>query len=401
MNILLVAYACEPNKGSEPEVGWQNAIHIANLFPNDSVYVITRSNNEISINASPYPKNIIFLYYDLPKTYTFWKKKSRGVRTYYYFWMIFSSNMIARLSIKFDVIHHITFVNDWLPSFFIRNKSKHTKFIWGPVGSNDPMPIMFLDKKDIAIDKIKHLIQWLFRSFNLNFYRTKNKADVVIGINENIGKKIRVSRKCKFVSMPAIAIECNTNRALIKKDGNKSVYNVLYIGGNHPIKNFKTAKDAFLLLKKKYSGEVLLTVVGSGFDNRIDFQNNIQYMGYVDKKNIESLYEESSIFLYPTLENAGLVILEAMSYKLPVVSLLYGGPASVINSNRDLQLVCIQFKDREQVIESLSDKLLFFAENIEASKEVGDNNYKNACNKLSWSMKANFYLEHYKREGFE
>ena len=42
--ILLSAYACEPNKGSEPEVGWQWAINLSKLGHN--VYVVTRRNNK-------------------------------------------------------------------------------------------------------------------------------------------------------------------------------------------------------------------------------------------------------------------------------------------------------------------------------------------------------------------
>jgi hypothetical protein len=42
--ILLSAYACEPNKGSEPEVGWKWAITLSQL--GHEVYVITRLNNK-------------------------------------------------------------------------------------------------------------------------------------------------------------------------------------------------------------------------------------------------------------------------------------------------------------------------------------------------------------------
>ena len=42
--ILLSAYACEPNKGSEPEVGWKWAITLSQL--GYEVYVITRLNNK-------------------------------------------------------------------------------------------------------------------------------------------------------------------------------------------------------------------------------------------------------------------------------------------------------------------------------------------------------------------
>ena len=42
IRVLISAYACEPNKGSEPGVGWNWTLQMAKM---DEVYVITRSNS--------------------------------------------------------------------------------------------------------------------------------------------------------------------------------------------------------------------------------------------------------------------------------------------------------------------------------------------------------------------
>lgn len=117
MKILLAAYACEPNNGSEPEVGWQMALQIAKAMQNDEVFVITKKNNQEIIEKENYPENLKFYFYELPQWLSFWKKKQRGVRTYYYLWMIGAALYIKKQNIPFKIIHHITFVNDWLPSF--------------------------------------------------------------------------------------------------------------------------------------------------------------------------------------------------------------------------------------------------------------------------------------------
>ncbi len=44
MRVLLSAYACEPNRGSEAEVGWRWALELAAGGGGD-VWVITRGNN--------------------------------------------------------------------------------------------------------------------------------------------------------------------------------------------------------------------------------------------------------------------------------------------------------------------------------------------------------------------
>ena len=49
MKILLSAYACEPNKGSEPAVGWNWAQGLVKL--GHEVWVLTRTNNQQTIEA--------------------------------------------------------------------------------------------------------------------------------------------------------------------------------------------------------------------------------------------------------------------------------------------------------------------------------------------------------------
>ena len=67
-NILLSAYACEPNRGSESEVGWKWSINL--IKSGFNVFVVTRKNNkskiEKEIKKRNY-KNLHFLYFDFPK----------------------------------------------------------------------------------------------------------------------------------------------------------------------------------------------------------------------------------------------------------------------------------------------------------------------------------------------
>ena len=55
MKILLSAYACEPNKGSEPGVGWHWALELGYL--GHDVWVLTRANNRPAIEAEQNRKN--------------------------------------------------------------------------------------------------------------------------------------------------------------------------------------------------------------------------------------------------------------------------------------------------------------------------------------------------------
>jgi len=93
MKVLISAYACEPDKGSEPGVGWNWGKQIAKFA---EVWVITRSNNRESIERELHKNpvsNIHFVYYDVPKLLGFWKKKTRGLYPYYILWQIGAYNL--------------------------------------------------------------------------------------------------------------------------------------------------------------------------------------------------------------------------------------------------------------------------------------------------------------------
>ena len=74
MKLLLSAYACEPDRGSEPGVGWHWVLELAGL--GHDVWVLTRTNNQQAIQrASPHLRNIHFIYYDLPHWLATLKRK--------------------------------------------------------------------------------------------------------------------------------------------------------------------------------------------------------------------------------------------------------------------------------------------------------------------------------------
>ena len=142
MKILLLAYACEPNRGSEPGVGWQWALNMS-ADKQKEVYVLTRSNNRDVIDAywtnSKCPDNLHFFYFDLPKTLTWAKHHGLPVNLYYAWWLIGSVNYAKRLheEYQFDIAHHITFgvFRDPCPLYKL-----NIPYVIGPAGGGEVTP---------------------------------------------------------------------------------------------------------------------------------------------------------------------------------------------------------------------------------------------------------------------
>lgn len=406
MKILICAYACEPNKGSEPEVGWQMVNEIAKLLPNDTIYVVTKANNKEVIEKEDYPSNIKFIYYELPKWLTFWKKGGRGIRTYYYLWMIGASLYMKRQNINFDIVHHITFVNDWLPSFFSLLKNKNNKFIWGPIGSNDPIENKFLDgNRQKIIEKIRITLQIFFRNFDPMFYFCKNKADCIIGINNNVKNKLSLDDKISFIVEPAIGIKKDILRNINKKVSNDNVFRIISVGRLIYIKNFKLTILSFATFLKNNPQikNIKLQIVGDGEDRRsletlveeLGLQNYVEFIGEVSLSKVQDYFSNADIFLFPTLENAGFVILEAMSNYLPVVAMDYGGPQQFVRHNTKEQLVSSK--------QSYNDIVISLAKNIEKlyfdktlREKIGQQNHQDVLKNYTWETKARRIVTLYK-----
>src|SRR5689334_1608905 len=113
LRVLISAYACEPNKGSEPEVGWKWAMHMAQFH---DVTVLTRSNNRAPIEKAlsilpPDQRVPKFVYHDMGRFVLFLKKAFGITQIYYILWQKSAHKVIADLHKRecYDLMHHLTF----------------------------------------------------------------------------------------------------------------------------------------------------------------------------------------------------------------------------------------------------------------------------------------------------
>lgn len=81
---------------------------------------------------------------------------------------------------------------------------------------------------------------------------------------------------------------------------------------SHPTYLFKIAGN---LNSEKYTNSLKKMIRG------LDLENKVIFLGRIDEEQKKNLYEESKCFLFPSQnEGYGLVLIEAMSYGLPVVA---------------------------------------------------------------------------------
>ncbi len=397
MNLLLAAYACEPNNGSEPEVGWQMALQISKLLKNDNVFVITKKNNQPIIEKEDFPDNLKFYYYELPKWLSFWKRGQRGVRTYYYLWMIGAALYMKKRKMSFQIIHHLTFVNDWLPSFWMLLKTKNNKFIWGPIGSHDPIDPKFLnDFKRRCVEKFRICLQHLFRCCDPFFHLTKIKADCLIGINEHVKHKLRLNKSKSFIVEPAVAMKKSFIDNVKPRQDHSNKFTIVSVGRLMYIKNFKMSILAFSnFLSRNPNVKAELKIIGKGEDKNylielvksLGIENYVNFVGQIPIADVFSEYNKADLFLFPTLENAGFVFLEAMSFSLPIVGLDYGGAQQFIKSNISSQLVSDK-PEYNEIVNLLAENINNLYHNKKLRLATGKQNNSDVIEYFTWEAKA-------------
>jgi glycosyltransferase involved in cell wall biosynthesis len=95
----------------------------------------------------------------------------------------------------------------------------------------------------------------------------------------------------------------------------------LFLGSVNLRKGVGQLFDAIITLK---DAPVEFTIAGPlmlKIPDEISSMANVRFLGPVDQKTAEALYQASDIFLFPTLSDGfGLTQLEALGYGLPIIS---------------------------------------------------------------------------------
>ena len=404
LKVLISAYACEPHKGSEPSVGWKWVKQIAKFA---EVWVITRANNrevieeELKRNSDP---NLHFVYVDLPKWVRFWKKGQRGVRTYYHLWqfaVFLKARQIAK-KIKFDIAHHITFVNDWMPSAL---SLLHIPFIWGPLGSHPPVPWVFLPNKRAKILEVGRLtIQNAFRFVNPFFYLTIIRTRYIVTISKSISFKypFKLFPEHKFFYQPAIAVDSFLTEIRKDKDNDNkdnNIIEVITVGRLIYIKGFHLALEAFALAYRQHRN-IRLTIIGDGMEKnnlvnltkKLKIDDFVEFTGNISRNDVLDRMVDSDIFLFPSFEGGGMVVLEAMASGVPVVCLDYGGPGEMVTDKCGIKVKPVT---PEQTVKDLSDALLKLANDPDLRKKLGSAGKRRAKEYYNWEKKGEFIQKVY------
>lgn len=403
LNILISAYACEPHKGSEPAVGWNLSKQISRYH---NVWIITRENNRTAIEDAlaiePLP-NANWIYYDLPKWLSFWKRGGRGVHLYYYIWqagIYFSAKKFVK-NVKIDIIQHVTFVNYWMPSFLSLLK---IPFIWGPVGGGETTPRIFYKYFSIRgriYEYLRDIVRWIAEK-DIFVKQTARNAVLVLATTKDTYRKLNKlgTERVKIFSQIAFD-KADYNQIACIKNSKTNNYKILSIGRLLHWKGFQFGIYALEKFLHNYPNAEY-AIIGDGPEknnlkkliSNLGLESRVKIINNIPRKELLCKLPEYDVLLHPSFhESGGLVCIEAMAAGLPVICLNLGGPGEIVTGETGIK---INARDKNQIIDDISDALLKLA----TDKELYDKKSK-ACRELVydrylWERKADILCKLYK-----
>jgi glycosyltransferase involved in cell wall biosynthesis len=328
---LVFAYACEPDKGSEPGAGWIWSRMLARI---GQVWVITRANNreviERYLPGIPEKSNLRFVYVDLSSRARFWKRGPRGARLYYLLWQVAALRQARNVcrEVEFDAAWHLTWANAWMGSVagFLP-----VPFIYGPVGGGVDFPWRFasiVGFRGTLYEVGRSLARWAARYGNPLARLAWRKASLILAQNPETRSWLPARHRGKTLVFPNAVLEANGVH--LSSEPPRQSSTALFAGRLVPWKGLALALRALALLP-----DWRLLIIGKGPDERrlrrlarrLGVDTRVDFLGWMPRQGVQRLMHRADLFLFPSLhDDAPFVIAEALANGLPVVCVARGGP---------------------------------------------------------------------------
>jgi len=215
------------------------------------------------------------------------------------------------------------------------------------------------------MDRVRYLWKQFLRVADPLFWLCAYRARLIVGIDASLGRHLPIALlgKRKFVVHTAIGVDGDLAEAPLGPQSTGNAIRILSVGRmvNFPVKGFRLALSAFAELLRTEPG-ARLELVGDGPTKRalqeyvscLGIASSVDFVGWLPRQQALSRFAHADIFLFPSCEGGGMVVLEAMAHGLPVVCLDYGGPGKMVTSDCGF---AVEVGDVETMVASLAAAL--------------------------------------------
>jgi glycosyltransferase involved in cell wall biosynthesis len=343
VKVLISAYACSPNRGSEPGVGWNVALEASRYH---SVWVLTSSENQEAIETqlASAPNDRLRFVFIGPGGWTPSKRVRRKAvpwlaNVHYYAWQVAAYFVARRLHrrIAFDVAHHVTFVRYYSPSFL---SQLGLPFLWGPVGGGETAPVSYWPGFGVrgVVYELLRLAARRVGEWDPFVRATARRSVLARATTPETAERLQVigARRVEVllqVGLPESDLAAGPGRvaADVGPPFFASVARLVHWKGFH------LGLQAFA--KADLRG-VDYRIVGSGPERSrledlavaLNIADRVRFVGELSRDELFEVLRSCIGLIHPSLhDSGGTVCLEAMAVGRPVVCLEQGGPPQLVD----------------------------------------------------------------------
>ena len=403
ISVLISAYACGPNKGSEPGVGWN---WVVNLAKKCNVFVITEGEFKDSIEEAlkelPQKDQIHFYYLPVSNQVRRMCWNQGDWRFYFYYkkWQKKALSLAKKIisENKIDIIHQLNMIGFREPGYLW--KINDHPFIWGPIGGMNLFPEAYLTNtriKQALLIKLKNKINFHQIKYHRRVWKTIQRADALISAIPESQKYIKLYYEKDSYLIYETGCEPKNDICNIVKKENEE-FNILWVGRFIYSKQLELA--LYTIDEVKHLNGIRFHILGDGVNS--DYYKNIAYSlglenictwyGNVPNSSVHQLMRKSHLFFFSSVSEAtSTVILEALENYLPVLCFNTCGFGAVINETVGEK---IELSFPSKSVHEFADKIVSLYNNRELLEHKSANCHSKII-ELSWEEKINQVINIY------
>jgi glycosyltransferase involved in cell wall biosynthesis len=338
MKLLISSYACAPHRGSEHGVGWNWVTHAHRL--GHEVWALVAPNHEESVRREcegrPELAGINWLFVKVPGWTLEQAVEPEWERTYNTLWQVFATTAAQKVAVRvaFDAVHHLTWGGVRAPTFLgLLGKP----LIVGPLGGGETSPRSIRDSFHLKA-RIAETLRDVSNStiaFNPLVRHGLTSATTIITKTPDTARILPPSMRKKSVNFLEVGLEGPKPPRPQRPPG---PLRLLFAGR---LLYWKAAHIAIKALAElvQVSPGTQLTIVGKGKEeDRLrraavaeGVADNVRFVPWLPQEELFELYQTHDLFVFPSMhDSSGNVVLEALSFGLPVVCVDIGGPAQIV-----------------------------------------------------------------------
>ena len=412
LRILVNAYACSPDMGSEPGMGWNWCSHIAKHC---ELHIITegefRDRIESVLPTLLQGQNMHFYY--LPVTERVRKMCwNQGDWRFYYYYRQWQKRALEKARdicqhYHIDIIHQLNMVGFREPGYLWSvSKETNIPFVWGPVGGLKQFPMAYADGGSWKMRVFLHLKNRI-NICQLKYGRRVNKAirqsSLIISSIPDSYQAFQQYKGIDSVIIPETGTFVSSDSFLFEGRFQKNHLTMMWVGKFDFRKRLDLAIRIVAYVKKK-NIPVVLKVFGTGNEQQIadakelvqklHARTNIQFMGNCTHERIVEGMQRADLFLFTSVnEDTSTVVLESVSNRLPVLCFDTCGMSNVITESVGIK---IPLTTPEQSIRDFAEKIIYLYHHRDLLTIMSEN-CKQRAEELSWDNKAKQMVELYRR----